>query len=89
MMGRQEAPGQLFYEFDLERHVPANHMLREIDLFLDGDSLRELLRPFYSHLGRPSIDPELIIRMLVIGYVMGCWMSLRTDPAAIGNVTEN
>jgi len=48
-----------------------------------------LLRPFYSHLGRPSIDPELIIRMLVIGYVMGCWMSLRTDPAAIGNVTEN
>jgi len=46
-------------------------MLREIDLFLDGDSLREALRPFYSHLGRPSIDPELISRMLVIGYVMG------------------
>jgi len=71
MMGRQEAPAQLFYEFDLEQHVPANHMLREIDLFLDGDGLREVLRPFYSHLGRPSIDPELIIRMLVIGYAMG------------------
>uniref|UniRef100_UPI001E5EF4CA transposase n=1 Tax=Chachezhania sediminis TaxID=2599291 RepID=UPI001E5EF4CA len=71
MMGRQEAPAQLFHDFDPERHVPANHMLREIDLLLDGDNLRDALRPFYSHLGRPSIDPELIIRMLVIGYVMG------------------
>ncbi len=71
MMGRQDVPPQLFYEFNLDRHVPANHMLREIDLFLDGDSLREALRPYYSHLGRPSIDPELIIRMLVISYVMG------------------
>jgi len=71
MIGRQEAPAQLFYEFDLEQHVPANHMLREIDLFLDCAGLREALRPFYSHLGRPSIDPELIIRMLLIGYVMG------------------
>lgn len=51
--------------------MPANHMLREIDLFLGGDSLRHTLHPFYSHLGRPSIDPELIIRMLAIGYAMG------------------
>lgn len=69
MMGRQEAPAQLFYEFDLERHVPANHLLREINLFLDVDGLWDALRPFYSHLGRPSIDSELIIRILVIGYV--------------------
>jgi len=71
MMGTQTAPAQLFYDFDLERHVPSGHMLREIDHFLDVDGMREALRPFYSHLGRPSIDPELIIRMLVIGYVMG------------------
>ena len=71
MMGRQDAPAQLFYEFDLDRHVPANHLLREIDRFLDVDGLRDALRPFYSHLGRPSIDPELIVRMLVVGYVMG------------------
>ena len=70
-MGTQDAPAQLFYDFDLERHVPAEHMLREIDHFLDMDGMREALRPFYSSLGRPSIDPELIIRMLVIGYVMG------------------
>ncbi len=68
MMGRQEAPAQLFCGFDLERHVPVNHMLREIDLFFDCDGLRDALRPFYGHLGRPSIDPDLIIRMLVIGY---------------------
>lgn len=71
MMGTQSAPAQLFYDFDLERHVPDNHMLREIDRFLDVDGMRQKLRPFYSHIGRPSIDPELIVRMLVIGYVMG------------------
>ncbi|MDH3741921.1 MAG: IS1182 family transposase [Hyphomicrobiales bacterium] len=71
MMGTQTAPAQLFYDFDLDEHVPANHMLREIDRFLDVDGMRSKLRPFYSHLGRPSIDPELIMRMLVIGYVMG------------------
>ena len=70
MVGRQEAPAQLFYDFDLERHVPSSHMLRDIDLFLNDDSPREALRPFNSQLGRPSIDPELIIRMLVIWYVM-------------------
>jgi transposase len=71
MMGTQSAPAQLFYDFDLECHVPGNHMLREIDRFLDIDGMRAKLHPFYSHLGRPSIDPELIVRMLVIGYVMG------------------
>ena len=71
MMGVQEAPARLFYDFDLDAHVPANHILRQIDRFLDVDIVRAQLRPFYSHLGRPSIDPELIVRMLVIGYVMG------------------
>lgn len=70
-MGTQTAPAQLSYDFDLERHVPSGHMLREIDRFLDVNGMREGLRHFYSYLGRPSIDPELIIRMLVIGYVMG------------------
>jgi transposase len=71
MMGVQKASAQLFYSFDLENHVPADHLLREVDRFLDMDTMRQQLRPFYSHTGRPSIDPELIIRMLVIGYVMG------------------
>lgn len=71
MMGVQEAPARLFYDFDLEAHVPAGHLLREIDRFLDVCAIREQLAPHYSHLGRPSIDPELIVRMLVIGYVLG------------------
>lgn len=79
MLGRQETPAQLFYEFDLDRHVPANHLLREIDRFLDVDGLRVALRPFYSRLGRPSIDPELIVWMLVIGYVMGIRPGARTS----------
>ena len=71
MMGTQEAPTQLFYDFNLEAHVPADHMLRQIDHFLDVDAVREKLKAHYSHLGRPSIDPQLIVRMLVIGYTLG------------------
>ena len=71
MMGTQSVPAQLFYDFDFEAHVPDDHLLRQIDRFLDMDGMRAQLRPFYSHMGRPSIDPELIVRMLVIGYVMG------------------
>ena len=72
MMGeRTVAQDALFYSFNLERHVPAEHMLRSIDRFVDLSALREHLRPYYSDTGRPSIDPELLIRMLIIGYCMG------------------
>src|ERR1051325_3998536 len=72
MMGercvRQDA---LFYEFSLERHVPERHLLRAIDRFVELDGLRQELAPFYSETGRPSIDPELLIRMLIVGYCFG------------------
>lgn len=72
MMGeRTVAQDALFYSFNLERHVPADHMLRSIDRFVDLSAMREHLRPYYSETGRPSIDPELLIRMLIIGYCMG------------------
>ena len=66
--GMQEA---LFYEFNLERHVPAGHFVRAIDRFVDLSSIRAHLKPFYSEIGRPSIDPELMIRMLLVGYCFG------------------
>ena len=66
--GTQEA---LFYGFSLEGHVPSDHMLRSIDRFVDLGDIRERLKPFYSDMGRPSIDPELMLRMLIVGYVMG------------------
>ena len=69
MMGeRQVAQSSLFYEFSLERHVPAEHMLRAIDRFVELGELRAHLASFYSPLGRPSVDPELLIRMLIVGY---------------------
>ncbi len=51
--------------------MPADHLLRSIDRFVGLSDIREHLRPFYSETGRPSIDPELMIRMLIIGYCMG------------------
>ena len=72
MMGhRQVEQAALFYEFSLERHVPADHLLRLIDRFVELGELRRELAPFYSTLGRPSIDPELMIRMLIVGYRFG------------------
>src|SRR5260370_4474294 len=72
MMGeRRVRQDALFYEFSLERHVPERHLLRSIDRFVELDGLRQELDPFYSEMGRPSIDPELLIRMLIVGYCFG------------------
>jgi len=70
MMGRLKSDqGQLFYEFRLGDAVPEDHLVRKIDTALDLSWLRSELTPHYSSTGRPSIDPELMIRMLVVGYV--------------------
>ena len=71
MMGQQVDQGSLFYDFSLDRHVPADNLLRSIDRFVDLSEVRRDLTPFYSSLGRPSIDPELMIRMLIVGYCCG------------------
>lgn len=70
MMGRQASEqGQLFYKFHLDDAVPDDHLVRMIDAALDLSWLRAELAPHYSSMGRPSTDPELMIRMLVVGYV--------------------
>jgi hypothetical protein len=70
MMGRLKSDqGQLFYEFHLGDAVPEDHLVRKIDGALDLSWLRSELAAHYSLMGRPSIDPELMIRMLVVGYV--------------------
>jgi Transposase domain (DUF772) len=69
MMGPRQ--GALFYEFSLEDHVPPDHLLRSIDRFVDLGDMRRRLAPFYSSTGRPSVDPELMIRMLLLGYCFG------------------
>src|SRR3954449_9303587 len=70
MMGRLKGgQAQLFYQFELDDAVPEDHLVRKIDAALDLSWLRGELAPHYSSMGRPSIDPELMIRMLVVGYV--------------------
>ena len=71
MMGVQATSARLFYDFCLDDHVPSDHILRSIDRHLDLDDVRQAVRPFYSSTGRPSIDPERMIRMLIAGYCMG------------------
>src|SRR6202051_4292865 len=74
MMGRQTVDqSQLFYLFNLEDRIPERHLLRRINPIVTQvlAELRETLKPFYSEIGRPSIDPELMIRMLTVGYCYG------------------
>lgn len=86
MMGRLDRDqGQLFYAFDLDAAVPADHQVRAIDRVLDLSWVRRDLATYYSHTGRPSIDPEFIIRMLVVGYVF----AIRSERALCREVQVN
>ncbi len=81
-VGRQD---RLFYEFCLEDIVPDDHLLRRIDAVLDLSWLRAELAPYYSHTGCPSVDPELMIRMLLVGY---CY-SIRSERRLCQEVEMN
>ena len=74
MMGRQRRDqGRLFYEFRLEDRIPENHLLRRMNVFVTVAlaDLHKELKAYYSDIGRPSIDPELMLRMLIVGYCYG------------------
>ncbi|MEZ5855880.1 MAG: transposase [Hyphomicrobiaceae bacterium] len=86
MLGRRKSEqGQLFYAFDLEAVVPDDHQVRLIAAVFDLAWVRTELAPHYSHTGRPSIDPELMIRMLILGYVF----AIRSERALCREVQVN
>ena len=82
---RRQDQGQLFYAFDLEAVVPDDHQVRQIAAVLDLSWVRTELAPHYSHTGRPSIDQELMIRMLILGYVF----AIRSERALCREVQLN
>src|SRR6201998_3846195 len=71
MMGQHDRSEALFYYFRLEDHIPENHLLRLIDKHISFEFVRQQLKDSYSETGRPSIDPELLLRILLIGYLYG------------------
>jgi transposase len=86
MMGRREGgQGQFFYAFDLDKVVPADHLVRQIDAMLELGWVHTEFAPYYSHTGRPSIDPVLMIRMLIVGYVF----ALRSERRICAEVQVN
>ena len=86
MMGRLKGDqSQLFYEFHLDDVVPADHLVRQIDAVLDLSWVHAELAPHYPSIGRPSIDPELMIRMLIVGYVF----AIRSERALCREVQVN
>src|SRR5499425_1317791 len=71
MMGQQPRTDSLFYYFRLEDQIPNDHLLKRLDRFIDFGFVRERLRDTYSAVGRPSIDPEVLLRLLLVGYLYG------------------
>ena len=71
MMGQQSRTESLFYYFRLEDQIPEDHLLRLMDRYVDFSFVRERLKGFYSSTGRPSIDPEVLLRLLLVGYLYG------------------
>src|SRR6266849_1172817 len=71
MMGQQPRMESLFYYFRLEDQIPEDHLLRLIDRYVDFRFVRERLKNFYSSTGRPSIDPEVLLRLLLVDYLYG------------------
>ena len=71
MMGQRARSEALFYYFTLEEYIPQNHLLRLIDKHIDFSFVRERLKDSYSETGRPSVDPELLLRILLVGYLYG------------------
>ena len=71
MMGQHARSESLFYYFRLDDQVPENHLLRLVDNHIDFGFVRDQLKDCYSEAGRPSIDPELLLRILLIGYLYG------------------
>src|ERR1700751_4039213 len=86
MMGRSnQDQGRLFYEFRLDEAVPDDHLVRRIRAFLDLSWVYAELAPYYSEIGRPSVDPVLMIRMLIIGYVF----AIRSERQICGEFQVN
>ena len=71
MMGQQPRTDSLFYYFRLEDQIPDDHLLKRLDRFIDFGFVRKRLRDTYSAIGRPSIDPEVLLRLLLVGYLYG------------------
>jgi transposase len=86
MMGRwKDGQGQFFYSFNLDEVVPPDHLVRQIDGVLDLSWVHKELAAYYSPIGRPSIDPVLMIRMLIVGYVF----ALRSERRLCSEVQVN
>lgn len=85
MMGRRQGKqGQFYYSFDLDKVVPPDHLVRHIDGVLDLGWVHKELAAYYSHTGRRSIDPVLMIRMLIVSYVF----AIRSERRLCADINE-
>lgn len=71
MMGRKSPGRKIFYMFDIDKRVPEDHLLRQVSRAVDFSFIYDLVRPYYSHTGAPSVDPVVVFKMALLGYIYG------------------
>ena len=71
MMGKHQFAPKLYYELSLDRLIPQDHLLRQIAAAIDFSFVYSLARPYYSHTGQPSVDPIVLFKTLLVGYLYG------------------
>src|SRR3990172_1261712 len=71
MMGRRDLDSNLYYNIALDRLIPQDHLLRRVAAAIDFSFVRPLCRPYYSHTGQPSVDPVVIFKTMLLGYLYG------------------
>lgn len=71
MMGQKQFAPKLFHAFSLDKVVPEGHLLRHLEATVDLSFVRELCAPYYSHTGQPSVDPVVLFKMMLLGYLYG------------------
>jgi transposase len=71
MMGKKDFKPRIFYRLSLEKMVPQDHLVRALEEILDINFIRGLCRKYYSHTGQPSVDPIVLFKMMLLGYLFG------------------
>ena len=85
MQGKKEFNKRIYYNINLDSLVPDNHFLKRLQKFISFDFVRDITRSYYSHTGKPSIDPVVLVKMLLVGYLF----DIRSERKLIEEITLN
>ena len=85
MQGKKKYEGKIYYNINLDSMVPDDHLLKRLDKLVSFDFVRDSTKSYYSHTGKPSIDPVVLLKMLMIGYLF----DIRSERRLVDEISLN